>query len=123
MKISEGYEPRWDIDLEFGMAGEKTVADLLGMIGTIEVKRDRHTYSNNLVIETHRFEGTQWIKSGIHTSQANYWVYIMGSTYTIVPTGVIRLALSVLDLEEKIITIDTPTRCVLLPRTLLQQVK
>lgn len=123
MKISRGYEPRFDIDLEFGKTGETTVADMLGMSGTIEVKTDRHTDSLNLFIETHKWNSGGWAQSGLMTSQANYWVYNVGATSTVIPTGVLRLAVSTLDLKKVIVEYDIPTLGVLLPRVLLQQVK
>lgn len=126
MKQSQGYAPGWDIDLEWGKEGEARVAEMLGLSGkTIEVKRDRHTYSPNLFIETHQQRAGIWLPSGVKTSTADFWVYIMGETFTVIPTGVLKLAVQMYSSEcdAIVITHDTPTRGVLIPRVLIQQVQ
>ena len=126
MKMSKGYEPRWDIEIGFGDEGETRVADLLGLTGkTVEVKHDRHTYSPNLFIETHQKRGSTWFPSGVKASNADYWVYVMGETFTVIPTGVLKLAVEMFsdECDAVFIEYDTPTRGVLIPRVLIQQVE
>ena len=127
MNRTTGYDPRWDIDLGFGTDGETRVADLLGLTGaTVEVKHDRHLDSANLFLETHRQDAYgYWTPSGLSTSEADYWAYRVGETTLIVATAHLRLALSIL--KDDVRTVDVnygiPTRGVLMPRVLLQQVR
>lgn len=124
---AEGYAPGWDIDLEYGHEGEVRVAELLGLSGKkIEVKHDRHVHSPNIFLETHqRTPSGYWRPSGVKTSTADYWVYVMGETFTVIPTGVLRLAIALYGGEENAVYIhhDIPTRGILIPRVLIQQVK
>ena len=119
---SQGYAPGWDLDLKYGQDGERTVAHLLGIPeGRVEVKRDRHTDSLNLFIETHKY--TQgWVPSGLRTSLADQWAFVFGATTTFVPIHVLRAAVCVLNLKEIVVDSGVPTKGVLLPRVLLQQV-
>lgn len=121
---SSGYAPGWDLDVAFGEEGETRVAHLLGLEASqVEVKRDRHTTSPNLFVETATFQGGMWKPSGIRTTTAKAWAFIFGDTYLFVPVSVLRLACAAFALQEVQVNHDTPTRGVLLPRLALQQVQ
>ena len=69
-KFNDDY--RWDVQLEYGKAREKTLAKIIEK-GNLEVKseKDWWWHTNNIVIE---FES--WGKpSGIKTTKAKYWVH------------------------------------------------
>ena len=69
-KFNNDY--RWDVQLEYGKAREKTLAKIIER-GNLEVKseKDWWWHTNNIVIE---FES--WGKpSGIKTTKAKYWVH------------------------------------------------
>ena len=72
MVISEGYNPKFDLDLSFGQTYEKKLHGLLTEKGKIEVKADRMSHkTGNLVIE---FE-SRGKPSGIETTESDYWFY------------------------------------------------
>jgi hypothetical protein len=74
------YQPQWDIDLKHGLYGESIVKDVLLLgDGEIEVKTDRKARSTgNLYIETHCRRRDGWHPSGISTSEASVWFFIIG---------------------------------------------
>lgn len=78
----------FDIDLRFGQAGERTVADLL-TIETVEVKTDRKWFATgNLYIETECWKNktNQWERSGISTTKATHWAFNLEGAVLIVKT-------------------------------------
>ena len=69
-KFNDDY--RWDVQLEYGKAREKTLAKIIEK-GNLEVKseKDWWWHTNNIAVE---FES--WGKpSGIKTTKAKYWVH------------------------------------------------
>ena len=81
-------DSNWDLDLRAGLAGESRVADLLS-IDSVEVKTDRRWIdTGNLYIETECFQqSTQtWEQSGINTTKATHWEFVLEDSVMIVPT-------------------------------------
>lgn len=73
-------EPRWDIDYEVGRQAEIWVSDLRKELqsGTVEVKRDRRTVeTGNIYIEYECFRRGKWHPSGIATTAANLWLFVL----------------------------------------------
>lgn len=84
----------WDIDLRDGLAGEKTVADLL-KAQTIEVKTDRRWYqTGNVYIEMQCWYQKEqaYRPSGINVTKASHWAFVLEDVVLIVPTPVLKRA-------------------------------
>jgi len=80
----------FDLDLEDGKEGEEFVRQLLTGKFTIEVKRDFIAKNTgNVFIETHQYGRP----SGINTSQAEYWAFVLERRVFIVPTDELRTML------------------------------
>jgi len=82
-RISEGYEPRFDIDSTYGFEGERYIADVVdGMSnGKVEVKRDAVFHrTGNIYIEYMCQKNGQWVESGINTTTADVWVFVLGDS-------------------------------------------
>lgn len=88
------WQPKWDIDLAFGEEGERQVADMLGLgAEKLEVKRDALFHRTGKVyIEVSQDPGGQgyYKPSGIHVTEADYWVFVCGEAVTFIPTQVLR---------------------------------
>jgi len=88
----------WDLDLRFGQEGEVTVNSLLkAPIETVEVKRDRRWKdTGNLYIETECWSDALscWYASGIATSKASHWSFILEDAVLIIPTDSVRKAIT-----------------------------
>jgi hypothetical protein len=72
----------FDLDLAYGHEGESLVNELLTGGKTVEVKRDRKwQITGNIYIEIAcYFQGTQsWKDSGLITSKASYWAFVLNS--------------------------------------------
>tara|TARA_R100000149_G_scaffold52693_1_gene22613 strand:+ start:116 stop:496 length:381 start_codon:yes stop_codon:yes gene_type:complete len=69
-----GYNPHFDLDLEFGEKFEGCLSDILNK-GKVEVKteRDIWTKTGNLVIEI-RYKNKP---SGLSLTKADYWAHVM----------------------------------------------
>ena len=81
-------DSNWDLDLRDGLAGESKVADLLSL-DTLEVKTDRRWWeTGNVYIETECwYQSSQsWEPSGIRTTKATHWAFVLEDTVLIVPT-------------------------------------
>lgn len=81
-------DSNWDLDLRDGEIGEKRIADLLSA-DTIEVKTDRRWWeTGNLYIETECFyqSSQSFEPSGIRTTKATHWAFLMEDLALIVPT-------------------------------------
>jgi len=93
-RVSEGYEPRWDLDRRHGERMQDTVnAFLDGLVaGAVEVKSDRLTLeTGNVWIEFQCRRRDGWQDSGIRTSEADYWCIVFAETAVLgVPTVVLR---------------------------------
>jgi len=81
-------DSNWDLDLRAGLAGESKVADLLSL-DTLEVKTDRRWHeTGNIYIETECFiqASHTWEPSGLYTTKATHWAYVLEDCVIIVPT-------------------------------------
>ena len=88
----------FDLDFQYGVDGEKLVSDLLLGRKTIEVKRDRKWIkTGNIYIETECFftKTNSWEMSGLSVTKAGYWAFVIEDSIVIVPTDVLRFAVSV----------------------------
>lgn len=64
----------WDIDLEFGMQGEKLVEELLKTKSKVEVKTDRLADRTGNVAVEYSYKG---FPSGIATTEADVWAFVL----------------------------------------------
>lgn len=81
-------DSNWDLDLRAGLAGESKVADLLSL-DTLEVKTDRRWHeTGNIYIETECWIQTSqsWEASGLRTTKATHWAYVLEDCVIILPT-------------------------------------
>ena len=84
---AEGYEPRFDIDAEYGRQGELFVSSIIDSFtrGSVEVKRDsRFADTGNIFVEYECLRQGSWTKSGIATSEADVWVYVLGDSQVVI---------------------------------------
>ena len=89
---STDRNPNWDIDLRDGKVGEATVAKMLS-VETVEVKTDRRWHvTGNIYVETEYYsrEKGDWVASGITTSEASHWAYVLEGMVIMVPTDDLR---------------------------------
>lgn len=74
-----GYEPRFDLDYQRGLIGEKLVGTFLEALSgsRIEVKTDHRVLeTGNVFVETHQqVFGQDWKPSGINVSQAEFYSF------------------------------------------------
>lgn len=92
-RLSDGYQPDWDIDLSIGKAGERKVLAIADAWteGRVEVKTDtRAATTGNLYVE---FE-CKGRASGINTTKADAWAFVVGEVIIIIPTKALRAATS-----------------------------
>lgn len=95
-RAAEGYEPRFDLDSEYGRQGEMFVQDVAEAIRSqrVEVKRDaRWAGTGNLFIEYECLKVSgRWEKSGIAITDASVWAFVLGDTETaiFIPTELLR---------------------------------
>lgn len=93
---AEGYEPRFDVDLEYGKQAELFVTDVAQAIttGMVEVKRDAQAMkTGNIYVEyACRHADGKWHPSGIATTDATLYVFVFGETETaiVIPTQLLR---------------------------------
>ena len=73
------YEPRFDLDYQRGLIGEKLVGSFLEALSgsRIEVKTDyRVLETGNVFVETHQqVFGQDWKPSGINVSEAEFYSF------------------------------------------------
>lgn len=73
------YEPRFDIDFQRGLIGEKLVGTFLESLSgsRIEVKTDHRVLeTGNVFVETHQqVFGQDWKPSGINVSQSEFYCF------------------------------------------------
>lgn len=82
----------WDLDYRHGLDGENEVARLLS-IETIEVKNDRRwKETGNVYIETFCYYQNEdaWLPSGLSTSKASHWAFVLDETVVILPIDKLR---------------------------------
>lgn len=96
MVRSEGYEPRFDLNLREGLHGEDTVAAFLGLDSSrIEVKRKSYRDTHFYIEYEHDPDRKQVYRpSGIQTTTAHYWVFVIDDTgiQVVIPTVKLRAA-------------------------------
>lgn len=101
-------DSNWDLDLRAGLAGESKVADLLSL-DTLEVKTDRRWHeTGNIYVETECWiqASQSWEISGLRTTQATHWAYVLEDCVIIVPTY--RLKEAIWENVGKPITCNIP---------------
>ena len=95
----------WDIDLRFGQEGEVLVNGLLtAPIDTVEVKRDRRWKdTGNIYIETECWsdELGHWYSSGITSTKASHWSFVLESAVLTIPTDTIRKAITIYGIKRE----------------------
>lgn len=87
----------FDLDLSVGHEGEALVNDLLTGGKTVEVKTDlKWKDTGNLYIETLCWSHNKntWYPSGLDSTKADYWAFVLEGATLIVPTEAVRMALS-----------------------------
>jgi hypothetical protein len=94
--MTEGYEPRFDLDRAYGEEAETTVRRYLGLNhDQIEVKHKRREDWRFYVETAQLPNGTDEYKSsGINTTEASLWAYEINGTGIIVlfPTDLLKRA-------------------------------
>ena len=88
--------PDWDIDRSYGEAGEQSFRRLMGLDRErFEVKRKRYR-DDKFYVETHQLirGASKYVPSGINTTRAEYWAYMIADTGVTVlfPTAALRSA-------------------------------
>lgn len=92
-RMLPSYEPDFDIDYAVGRQGELYVADIADAIsagdGSIEVKTDeRALQTKRIYVEYECLRFGKWEPSGIKTTRATFWAFVIGSdTVIITPTN------------------------------------
>lgn len=92
-RMAEGYEPRFDIDAEVGHQGEMFVVDIISALqhGSCEVKTDeRASLTGNLYVEYECKTRTGWQPSGIATTSAEVWAFVVGPLALCIPVAVLK---------------------------------
>ena len=82
-------------DLIFGQEGEQLVEELLTGGRSVEVKRDaKWVKTGNLYIETECYYRAKnaWGPSGVTTTRADYWAFVLEDMVLIAPTAAVRYA-------------------------------
>jgi hypothetical protein len=80
----------WDLDFRFGQEGEQYVAHL---VETVEVKTDRRwKETGNLYIEVYcwSFNTQGWYPSGISTTKATHWSFVLEEAVLTFPVVVVK---------------------------------
>lgn len=79
-RLVDGYEPRFDIDYERDRQGELFVHDIIRLLQTesVEVKTDeRAKDTGNVYVEYECLRGGEYVKSGLATTDADAWVFVL----------------------------------------------
>lgn len=87
----------FDLDLSVGQAGESLVKELLTNGKTVEVKRDmRWKETGNVYIETicWSHNKSEWYPSGLSSSKAAYWAFVLETNVFLVPTETLKQAVA-----------------------------
>jgi hypothetical protein len=92
-RLSEGYEPSWDIDRRVGARGEAQAASHIDAYaaGRVEVKTDeRAATTGNVYVEYECRRADGWHASGIATTRADYWTFVVGGLMLTVHTDTLK---------------------------------
>ena len=81
-RLSTGYMPDFDLDLAVGRQGELFVTNIAAMLsagtGQVEVKTDKRiANTGNVYIEHECYQRGQWRPSGIQTTKAIIWIFVL----------------------------------------------
>lgn len=74
MKIVGHLQNNWDIDLDYGNAGESVILSILNGAKKIEVKTDRMAHKTGNIAVEFRYKGNP---SGISKTEAHYWAFVL----------------------------------------------
>lgn len=87
-----GYEPRFDLDYEYGHQGELFITNVVDALknNRIEVKRKRYE-DDSFYVEYQCLKRGKWEPSGIQTTECELWAYVIGDTSVAVIVGTDRL--------------------------------
>jgi hypothetical protein len=114
----------WDITAPFGFEGEAIVADLLALpVDRREVEVKRKTFADSVFyIEVECQYHTGWGPSGISTTEAGYWAFLVSDTgvAVLIPTARVRAAVALAKVKRVALKPgasggDHPTRGYLVP--------
>lgn len=87
-RMSDGYQPEWDIDLAIGKQGEMLVhgiADALRDGSSIEVKTDEAAAKwGRVYVEYECLKASGWAKSGIAATEAELWAVVLGGDVVVI---------------------------------------
>lgn len=95
-RVPDGYEPEFDIDLKRGQQGEMFVRDIIDALSEgghrIEVKRDdRSQGTGNIYVEYECKRRGRFVPSGLSSTQAQLWVFVLEVHHMAVCISVERL--------------------------------
>ena len=95
-RMSDGYEPRFDLDYERGAQGELYVTDLVAALASgstsVETKTDDQiARTGNVYIEYACWRRGQWRASGIADTSADIWFFVLPANVAIAaPVAAVR---------------------------------
>lgn len=94
-RLDSDYQPDWDIDMRVGRQGELFVKRIRDGLedGTVEVKTDeKHSLTGNVYIERFCRRQGEWKPSGIQTTKATTWAFVLSDQQIMiaVPVPVLR---------------------------------
>lgn len=77
-RIVTGRQPDFDIDFRYGHEGERWTEGFIEQLqrGTIEVKR-KSRIDDQFYVEYECFRQDRWQPSGIQTTKAEFWVFLI----------------------------------------------
>jgi hypothetical protein len=79
----DGYHPSFDIDLAYGAQGEMFVMNIINSLGngagSVEVKTDaKYEKTGRVYVEYECLKRGKWVPSGIQTTTADFWAFVLG---------------------------------------------
>lgn len=81
MKNVGSTQRAFDIDVLYGEEGENHVLSLLNGVTKVEVKTDRMAHhTGNIAVEY----ASRGLPSGISTTKADYWAFVIGENKTVI---------------------------------------
>lgn len=81
MKNVGSTQKNFDLDLQYGNDGENHVLSLLNGATKVEVKTDTMAHVTGNIAVEYQYRGNP---SGISTTKADYWAFIIGENKTVV---------------------------------------
>ena len=126
-RLASGYEPRFDIDVAVGRRGEEYVLEHFS--ASHEVKNDaKSRVTGNVYIEYGQRRSGQedYRDSGIRTSEAEFWTYVIGKVIISAPMAnwremVERIIVAEPGLIREMLRGSNPTMGVIVPIDSLTQ--